>query len=558
MYDTVIYLPENFEPNLVFINLYCDGYDQPFLVMKLMRRHSSPVAGGSYLFPGKAKDMKPGEYWNTASLHSTSSYGSQLFAYDMGVRGWDGTKNGYSDLLPGTDGCKNSDYRVYGKPVYAMADGTVARFRDDVAENPMPWRLVGDTKRTCPTEAEKKAFDCGTLPKDTGAGNFFSIQSGDEMSGYAHLQAGSLNPNLTRKGARVRAGDFLGLVGNAGCSTAPHIHFDVVQIHNRAQIEIDPLNNHPSVLSLRPLIFHDIYTIDFSLLTGRDPKPEKWSKVNDQAIPAVGSAIWASPKVPCFYPPERVEVAFHGVAETDFQTAFDRATGCGYYPVWVDGFEFNDKNYYNAIFRYGANFEWVSYLKLSRSEFNNERANLEGKGFRLVFIDSYQQNAKDFYSCIFFKDGGAQTKVTVALTANQHENKLDEMKTAGWKPIQVSGVSSAGLRHITTLYEKRAVGKWVIKSHLTAQEYNELFDENWKNGMELVHLNVYREFGITPYYAAIWHEVTSYKALSAKHKLSASDYQLQYDDHRNKGFLTRVVTGYELNNKMTFEGVWTD
>ena len=42
---------------------------------------------------------------------------------------------------------------------------------------------------------------------------------------YAHLKPGSLR---VERGDRVRAGDVLGLLGNSGSSTGPHLHFHVM------------------------------------------------------------------------------------------------------------------------------------------------------------------------------------------------------------------------------------------------------------------------------------------------------------------------------------------
>jgi murein DD-endopeptidase MepM/ murein hydrolase activator NlpD len=44
------------------------------------------------------------------------------------------------------------------------------------------------------------------------------------LSVYAHMQRGS---SPVQEGDRVEAGDFLGLVGNTGISTGPHLHFEV-------------------------------------------------------------------------------------------------------------------------------------------------------------------------------------------------------------------------------------------------------------------------------------------------------------------------------------------
>ena len=46
--------------------------------------------------------------------------------------------------------------------------------------------------------------------------------AGNHFSAYYHVRAGSA---AVKVGQRVKAGDLLGRVGNAGASTEPHLHF---------------------------------------------------------------------------------------------------------------------------------------------------------------------------------------------------------------------------------------------------------------------------------------------------------------------------------------------
>lgn len=57
---------------------------------------------------------------------------------------------------------------------------------------------------------------------------------------YAHM-----SKILVRKGQRVKRGDILGLVGNTGSSTAPHLHYEVVKNGRK----IDPVNYYYQDLS---------------------------------------------------------------------------------------------------------------------------------------------------------------------------------------------------------------------------------------------------------------------------------------------------------------------
>lgn len=57
------------------------------------------------------------------------------------------------------------------------------------------------------------------------------------MAVYAHLQA---NGVLVRSGQRVEAGQRIGVSGNTGYSTAPHLHF-VVQANTGMQLRSIPV-----------------------------------------------------------------------------------------------------------------------------------------------------------------------------------------------------------------------------------------------------------------------------------------------------------------------------
>ena len=63
-----------------------------------------------------------------------------------------------------------------------------------------------------------------------GFGNIVEIDhGGGVISRYAHLSAISVGP-----GKRVARGETIGLVGQTGIATAPHVHFEVIQNGYRA------------------------------------------------------------------------------------------------------------------------------------------------------------------------------------------------------------------------------------------------------------------------------------------------------------------------------------
>lgn len=125
---------------------------------------------------------------------------AQRFAIDWIQPGDDGKT--YSG-----DATKNASYHAYGKDALAVADATVVETKDGIAENvPGPTRAVPITLET---------IGGNHVVLDIGGGAF---------AFYAHLQPGSLKVKV---GERVKRGQVLGLVGNSGNSTEPHLHFHV-------------------------------------------------------------------------------------------------------------------------------------------------------------------------------------------------------------------------------------------------------------------------------------------------------------------------------------------
>jgi murein DD-endopeptidase MepM/ murein hydrolase activator NlpD len=70
-------------------------------------------------------------------------------------------------------------------------------------------------------------IDPGELPSTVpeGGGNQVIIDHGNgQFSAYLHMQAGSL---AVEEGDTVERGQLLGLLGNSGHSSAPHLHFQL-------------------------------------------------------------------------------------------------------------------------------------------------------------------------------------------------------------------------------------------------------------------------------------------------------------------------------------------
>lgn len=141
------------------------------------------------------------------------------------------------------DGSRADQYWIWGQPLVAPAAGTVV-----AALNDQPDQVPGQSL----SQTNPDAFR--TLHP---AGNHVVLQTAEAEFVYlAHMQKGSVR---VQAGDILGAGDPLGLVGNSGNTTEPHLH---IHVQNVADFY------DPQAVGL-PLVFSDL-TVDGEPATGGD------------------------------------------------------------------------------------------------------------------------------------------------------------------------------------------------------------------------------------------------------------------------------------------------
>jgi len=257
-------------PTNVTINLTCQGYSDDFTITKDLVPHKSPTRVGSYLFPYSSVDLKPNEFFITSAVHwaNGGSSGPQIFAHDIGVAGFDPQSQQWSATF-GTSYSNNEDYRIWGKPVRAIAYGDVVSFRDTMDNNSI---VVDNNGKLQFPEKPPGA------PDDWGIGNYILIRiNNTELVKFCHFQKGSIPNSLKQAGVKVKAGDVIGNVGNSGRATNPHTHIECTNTSG----------------ALRPFPFHNTWIVDYNKLKSINTKG-LWVTLSAEGIPKESSAVYPS------------------------------------------------------------------------------------------------------------------------------------------------------------------------------------------------------------------------------------------------------------------------
>lgn len=109
---------------------------------------------------------------------------------------------------------RNESYAGWGREILAPGDGVVTFARNDVPENTV---LDADPDPQVYTMPDGAVVDTGnSVVIDHGNGEFSLV---------AHMQKGSVR---VRAGDRVTRGQLIGLLGNSGNSSGPHVHYQLM------------------------------------------------------------------------------------------------------------------------------------------------------------------------------------------------------------------------------------------------------------------------------------------------------------------------------------------
>jgi hypothetical protein len=118
-------------------------------------------------------------------------------------------------------GGRTRDCYGWGQPVHAAFDGVIVQAVDGVAER--QWlHLVRESWLAVKTTVgfARRGLDPARL-----AGNHVIMATAGTYALYAHLAPGSV---AVTGGQRVGVGEVIGRVGHTGNSTAPHLHFHLM------------------------------------------------------------------------------------------------------------------------------------------------------------------------------------------------------------------------------------------------------------------------------------------------------------------------------------------
>jgi CubicO group peptidase (beta-lactamase class C family) len=140
------------------------------------------------------------------------------------------------------------------------------------------------------------------------------------------------------------------------------------------------------------------------------------------------------------------------------------------------------------------------------------------------------------------------------LSSSAYQSEVNKWVKKGYRVTYVSGYTDSGKERYAALFEKKSGAPWVARHGLSSSAYQQEYN-NWsKKGYRLTHISGYSVKG-SPKFAAIW-EKKNGPSLVARHNLTSSAYQSEVNKWIKKGFRLTHVSGYTYKGSPRFAAIF--
>lgn len=234
--------------------------------------------------------------------------------------------------------------------------------------------------------------------------------------------------------------------------------------------------------------------------------------------------------------------AAHNIGPDEYQRRFDSFLASGYRLVHVNAHSLDGADRYAAIWEQSQGPNWQARHRLTADQHQQAVDTLLAQGFRPVRVCGYAINDVDHYASIWEARPGPALQIRHGLTADQYQQTFNDLLAQGYRLVDVSGYAVAGMDLYAGIWEFSDGRTWQARHRLTAAQYQQAFDDLLAQGYRLVHVDGYNVNGQNRY-AGIW-EQNDGRSFQARHNETPAQYQQSFDELLGKGFRLVRVSGY--------------
>lgn len=134
------------------------------------------------------------------------------------------------------------------------------------------------------------------------------------------------------------------------------------------------------------------------------------------------------------------------------------------------------------------------------------------------------------------------------LNPSEYQSEFNKWTGQGYRPVQISGYSDSNEVLYAAIFEKVSNSPaWVARHGLTATQYQTEFDKMKQQGFRPVQVSGYG-IGSSAHYAAIFEKAPAGSIWVARHGLTFAQFQAEFDKMNKLGYRVTDLSGYNVGS----------
>jgi hypothetical protein len=199
-------------------------------------------------------------------------------------------------------------------------------------------------------------------------------------------------------------------------------------------------------------------------------------------------------------------------------------------------------DHYAAIWAKTGTGAWLASHGMSSADYQAAFNDNVKKGYRLVSVDGYEVGGQARYAAIWRKASGPAWAARHGMSADNYQAAFNDNVKKGHRLTWVNGYTVQGNALYAAIWDKSAGTAWVARHGMSGAAYQAEFDKNVAKGFHLALVSGYK-VGNSTLYAAIW-DRSPLGAWAARHGMSATEYQAEFNAYVGQGYRLLEVSGY--------------
>ncbi len=198
---------------------------------------------------------------------------------------------------------------------------------------------------------------------------------------------------------------------------------------------------------------------------------------------------------------------------------------------------------------------WVARHGMSSSQYQSQFNYWVGQGYRLTDISGYNVNGAVRFAAIWEKKSGPAWVARHGMTSSQYQSQFNYWVGQGYRLTVIDGYEQSGQARYAAIWEKSSGPAWIARHGMTSSSYQSQFNYWTSHGYRLSWIQGYGIGGVD-YYAAIWTYDSAGPAWIARHRMSSATYQSYFDYYSRLGYRLAHVSGYQVGTSDRYAAIW--